>query len=558
MQLFSHTQSVSATIIRLVALILFLAATLAITSLTILTRSLSDAEAVNVSGSLRMQSYRLAFSISQSMDDIPQKIERFEAALHHPSLARVDNWDIPEDLRHSYRRIVWRWDRLRKTLEAKDHQRYTQEVKAYVDQIDRFVDLLQNYSEQKVAWLTIWQCLGFSLIFGVGYWIVRFVRQDIVKPIRSLTETAQSIQQGQFDLTISNTKANEMGVLARALDKMAQELGTLYNKLELKVAEKTDQLSHAKANLEFLYKAAQQLHQIHFSEQQIKTTLHQLQQHNQLNLVALTPVTGETINIGESLELPQAHIDLRSDHQLLGSLTIEPKPTEPAPLIDSFALLLSQALAHESRLLEQQKLLLAEERGVIARELHDSLAQSLSYLKIQCTLLDRQLSQESESAKSIGQDLQEGLNAAYQQLRQLLSTFRLPLKEGTLNASLKQVIDQLNQQHQCEISFTSQIPPQQLTPNALIHVVQIVREALLNAIKHAKASQISVTCKEQEQELVIEISDNGIGIDHVQSKDNHYGLSIMAERSERINAQLNYLTPPEGGLTVSLSFRPNQ
>jgi two-component system nitrate/nitrite sensor histidine kinase NarQ len=557
MQLFSKNQSVSVMIIRLLALILFLAATLALTSLIILTRSLSDAEAVNVSGSLRMQSYRLAFSIAQSMDDIPEKVELFELSLNHPSLTRLNNWDIPEQVRNDYRRIVWRWNRLRKTLDSGDYPRFSSEVKAYVDQIDRFVEHLQIYSEEKVVWLTIWQSLGFTLIFGIGYWIVRYIRKDIVTPIRGLIHTAKSIQRGHFDVSIESHQTNEMGVLSRSLQAMAQELGSLYNKLELKVAEKTQQLSRANDDLEFLYEAAQQLHQIHFLKQSITSTLGRLRRQHQLNLVTLKPTTGPAIVIGQSHGEPQAELLLESDHTALGTLTIEPKPQGPAPLIDSFVLLLSQALAHENRLLEQQKLLLSEERGVIARELHDSLAQSLSYLKIQCTLLERQLKTESQAARDISQDISLGLDGAYRQLRELLRTFRLPLGEGTLHESLEQMIEQLNQQHESAITLSFDAAPCTLNPNNLVHVIQIVREALLNAIKHAQATQIQVLCKKESERMVIDIVDNGIGLEYVKARDNHYGLQIIAERTERVAGELTYLDSPERGLTVRLTFKPN-
>jgi two-component system nitrate/nitrite sensor histidine kinase NarX len=83
-------------------------------------------------------------------------------------------------------------------------------------------------------------------------------------------------------------------------------------------------------------------------------------------------------------------------------------------------------------------LALLEERAVIARELHDSLAQSLSYLKIQVGRL--QLlpggAEAAAQARDIVTELREGLNGAYRQLRELIATFRLKMEHPRLEDSL--------------------------------------------------------------------------------------------------------------------------
>ncbi|SWC21569.1 nitrate/nitrite sensor protein [Klebsiella pneumoniae] len=87
-----------------------------------------------------------------------------------------------------------------------------------------------------------------------------------------------------------------------------------------------------------------------------------------------------------------------------------------------------------------------EERATIARELHDSLAQVLSYLRIQLTLLKRSIPEDNATAQSIMADFSQALNDAYRQLRELLTTFRLTLQQADLPSALREMLDTLQNQ----------------------------------------------------------------------------------------------------------------
>ncbi len=87
-----------------------------------------------------------------------------------------------------------------------------------------------------------------------------------------------------------------------------------------------------------------------------------------------------------------------------------------------------------------------EERATIARELHDSLAQVLSYLRIQLTLLKRAIPEDNAGAQSIMADFSRALNDAYRQLRELLTTFRLTLQQADLPSALHEMLEDLQSQ----------------------------------------------------------------------------------------------------------------
>ncbi|WP_455648383.1 histidine kinase, partial [Lonepinella koalarum] len=206
---------------------------------------------------------------------------------------------------------------------------------------------------------------------------------------------------------------------------------------------------------------------------------------------------------------------------------------------------------------QQQQLLLMEERSIIARELHDSLAQVLSFLQIQLTLLKHSLAKDSEQAKAKSQailtEFEQALSDGCLQLRELLATFRLTVQEANLKLALEQVIDSLRNQTESHLSVACSLPSQTFTPQQLIHALQIVREATLNAVKHAKAKHIEIiahTNIDGEQELLVR--DDGIGIPSLEEPEGHYGLRIMEERSRQLNATLTITNRTSGGTEVKI------
>jgi two-component system nitrate/nitrite sensor histidine kinase NarQ len=88
-----------------------------------------------------------------------------------------------------------------------------------------------------------------------------------------------------------------------------------------------------------------------------------------------------------------------------------------------------------------------------------------------------------------------------------------------------------------------------------VHLLQIVREAVLNAIKHAQASEITVSCVTVDGTHSVSIRDNGIGIGEASEPPGHYGLNIMRERAQRLGGMLHFSQPQNGGTLVSVTFR---
>jgi len=556
-------RSISSTIAVVLYLILFLSAASAVVATYTLSRSLSDAEAVNISGSLRMQSYRLAYGFEKQYPDINSKVALFEASLNAPALTRLTSWDTPQVVSDSYLKVVDYWQRLKPTLASDGGVTFRAQVAQFVDTIDRFVKQVQLHSEAKARQLAISQGIGLGLILIIALVTMRFTRRQIVAPLTRLVAAAERIKRREFNIDIGKPPANELGMLASTLATTSAELGRLYDSLEQKVAEKTDKLQQANDSLGFLYENSQALHVTRLTHDVLIESLSKLQTQQQCRYVRLIIQslhdrdTTITTNSGwpESSQA-SCRLPLEIEDSTLGWLELITTREPDMRMLQNFTMMLARALVHDRMNLQQLQLALMEERGVIARELHDSLAQSLSYLRIQITLLRRQLQQgNKEAALTLVNELNNGLGEAYMQLRELLSTFRLTIKEADLASALEMVLDQLRSQTHAELVLDYQIPSHLLAAQQHIHILQIVREAVINAIKHANASEIRVSARSNsQQQIEISVQDNGRGIGDNREKQHHYGLTIMHERTAKLAGNLAVSGSPDGGTEVSLTF----
>jgi two-component system nitrate/nitrite sensor histidine kinase NarX len=226
-------------------------------------------------------------------------------------------------------------------------------------------------------------------------------------------------------------------------------------------------------------------------------------------------------------------------------------------LLETIASVLAHAISNVSRDVRDRRMALFEERNSIARELHDSLAQSLSYMKIQLARLQAVLPPELSQSDiaEIAQGIREGIDSAYRQLRELLTTFRSPMHAHGLASTLEDLAEEFGSRSEVQISIDNRVPRMRLTVNEEMHVAQIVREALTNVIRHARATTAQVQLMSDGHSMTVSIDDDGRGIDRTQGDEHHYGLAIMRERARSLGGRLE-LKPAEQGSRVVLNFVP--
>lgn len=215
---------------------------------------------------------------------------------------------------------------------------------------------------------------------------------------------------------------------------------------------------------------------------------------------------------------------------------------------------ISGMLTMEQQIEQQQQLLIMDERAAIARELHDSIAQSLSCLKMQISYLQMQPEPLPETTLHLLNEMRTEINTAYSQLRELLTTFRLKLTESGLLPSLKSTLGEFSGRIGFNIQLNYEIPAKSISPHQSIHIIQIIREALSNILKHANATWAKVSLSQNRGTVTITIDDNGSGIDDNPNKLNHYGLIIMRERALSLNGECYITQRAEGGTEVKVTF----
>lgn len=235
--------SVTKTIARAMIIILLLSLTTTAITLFSLYSNLDDAEAINIAGSLRMQSYRLAFDIETQSTLFYDHIVGYERSLYSPTLQAIETWITPSALIENYQHLLKRWEELHPALLSDQKFTYLDEVAAYVNQIDIFVYELQKFAQFKLQLLSLAYGLVFALILAVISYVIYFSQRKIVKPLRQLMIASKEVQSGNFGFKLRINSQNELGVLANAFNGMATELEKHYLQLEQKIAEKhTDSL----------------------------------------------------------------------------------------------------------------------------------------------------------------------------------------------------------------------------------------------------------------------------------------------------------------------------
>src|SRR3546814_456773 len=134
------------------------------------------------------------------------------------------------------------------------------------------------------------------------------------------------------------------------------------------------------------------------------------------------------------------------------------------------------------------------------------------------------------------QQIDQGLNAAYRQLRELLTTFRIKVNEPGLRPAVQATIEEFGANSGLQILSDYRLDHCPLTPNEEVHCLQIIREALSNVVKHAEADRCWLSLTQDSNGTIhVRIEDDGIGIRPEEQRAGHYGLIILQERASSLD-----------------------
>lgn len=230
-------------------------------------------------------------------------------------------------------------------------------------------------------------------------------------------------------------------------------------------------------------------------------------------------------------------------------------------LTQTAAMLMALALAGLSRGQEERRGALLEERAAIARELHDSLAQSLAFLKIQVARLQaalRAAPAPDPAATETASQLRDGVSSAYRQVKELIAAFRVRFGQHGLVPALEDAVEEFSQRSALTISLDCRLDDSRLSVNEEFHVLQVMREALSNTVRHARAAHVAVSLVgTPDGTVVATVDDDGRGFAAGGDHPTHYGLSIMRERAASLGGELAISAREGGGTRVCLRFVPD-
>ncbi len=578
------------------------------------------AAAVNEAGRMRMQAYRMALSVASGADvALAQQGKEFDASLSvlrtgDPERPLFVPWD---DNVHARFRMVERDWHTFQVRWLRPSPPALQDISAhtvlFTSNIDALVTAIEAHMARWTAILHLLQMgvlvlavLGAAVLLFAGYLFV-------LEPVGQLKLAIQKIQTGDLGARVDRVSNDEFGTLAQGFNGMAAHLQSMYRSLESKVLEKTAELEEKRERLSSLYDVtslvakATSLDELaqDFSRQVMRiaradgVALRWSDQANQRYLMLAASglptsmVEDEqclhtgTCHCGTPAEVPGAvkvipihalegpslkhcekagfatvvNIPIRLQDRTLGEVdlfyyaSITPSESERS-LMEALNSHLASAMENLRLNAMAREAAVSGERHLLARELHDSIAQSLAFLKIQVQLMRDAVQSGSEPRmREVLEEIDAGVRESYGDVRELLLHFRTRANAEDIEPALATTLRKFEHQSGVATALHMAGHGLPLSPDVQIQVLHIVQEALSNVRKHARATQVWLDVQQQPF-WRFEVRDNGVGFlpDSQSLDETHVGLRIMTERAHRIDAALEVLSSRLNGSSVILTL----
>jgi signal transduction histidine kinase len=194
-----------------------------------------------------------------------------------------------------------------------------------------------------------------------------------------------------------------------------------------------------------------------------------------------------------------------------------------------------------------------DERNQIAAFLHDDLAQHLFRLSIQVDVARRHLAagKLDETERTL-EEIKETKNRTSDRIRALIRDLhRSPLGRAGLEEALLSFIAEVGRDS--DVRFRADIDELPLPPPIALLVYHIACEGVMNALKHAQATNVWVTMKPLGDQAQLVLRDDGVGFDvEVPAPEGHYGLTMMRERAVVAGGTIEFTSRPGEGTTVTV------
>ncbi|MDP2006582.1 MAG: type IV pili methyl-accepting chemotaxis transducer N-terminal domain-containing protein [Rubrivivax sp.] len=582
------------------------------------------AAAVNEAGRMRMQTWRLAQTLpGPDAARLQAQLAQFEQTLgllRSGDPARP--LFVPRDAasQAAFVEVQQAWTTLRRdwtgaTPIAPDA--VARQAEAFVARVDTFVSAIESQLARWTTLLNSFQFVMMALAIGSAVTLLYAAYLFVFNPLARLQSGLARVGEGDLAARVEVGSDDEFGALSQGFNQMAATLQGLYQNLEAKVQEKTLVLAQQHARLAALYEAAAFVENAGTLDELAQGFARQLRQVARADASAVrwSDESNQRYLMLASDCLPQALVDaeqcvptgdcfcgqpqgqattrvipiraegsggmlghcaragfesvvsvpVRLQERVVGEInlfyrTASALDDEDRALLETLASHLAGAIEGLRAGALERETAVAEERSLLARELHDSIAQSLAFLKIQVGLLRSALKRQDalQVERTLG-ELDAGVHESLSDVRELLVHFRTRTNTEDITPALQTTLQKFEHQSGLKTHLLVEGHGLPLGADVQVQVLHVVQEALSNVRKHAQAREVWVEVQQAPQWRV-EVRDDGRGFtEEPDAMDQtHVGLRIMRERAQGIGATVEVSSVPGSGTCVVLTLPERQ
>jgi len=206
---------------------------------------------------------------------------------------------------------------------------------------------------------------------------------------------------------------------------------------------------------------------------------------------------------------------------------------------------------------QQQELLKAvvetqeSERKRLAEDLHDSVGQVLSAIKLKLHRLDK--ANEGENATTILADTRKLTDECIQEIRNIIHNVLPPvLTDFGLIDALKALCNKMDETTPIQVTFLKKLDDQRFPSEVELTLYRIAQELFGNAVKHSEATSIQVELSKQNNTLTLTFRDNGKGF-NIDSVKHGFGLKNLRSRSSLVGGKVHIYSKPMSGTLTTIN-----
>ncbi|MGB2962600.1 MAG: histidine kinase [Anaerolineales bacterium] len=195
------------------------------------------------------------------------------------------------------------------------------------------------------------------------------------------------------------------------------------------------------------------------------------------------------------------------------------------------------------------------ERHRLSSKMHDGPAQALSNFILQAEIAQRLFDMDLDQAREELDELKANANATFTKVRDFIFELRpMMLDDLGLVPTLRHYFEAFKEQNEIEVNFAATGTERRLDGYMEIMIFRAVQELVSNAARHSKANIIKVHMDTGEEQIVIDVEDDGKGFNVEQALDGSMGIKVIKDRVEILKGEFNIDTAIGQGTRIGFTI----